>query len=191
MNDKDSQVTPYPWYQVGEWSKFEQREEDPPKLEQGDLLPNCPVLIIPNNLTENLLAAEPNSEIDVTPEIQFIDLIIMSQSCDLAQDKIEQVLLCGYLPALDNFRKDDRVSIRKEQRPALHMIEKCEIAGYEFGRQVIDFRTIYTLPKDFILSFAQTLGPRVRLLSPYKEHLSQAFARYFMRVGLPRPLKDE
>ncbi len=27
--------------------------------------------------------------------------------------------------------------------------------------------------------------PRLRLLPPYREHLSQAFARFFMRVGLP------
>lgn len=26
---------------------------------------------------------------------------------------------------------------------------------------------------------------RLRLLPPYREHLSQAFARYFMQVGLP------
>jgi len=28
-------------------------------------------------------------------------------------------------------------------------------------------------------------GYHLRLLSPYREHLSQAFARFFMRVGLP------
>jgi hypothetical protein len=28
-------------------------------------------------------------------------------------------------------------------------------------------------------------GRRLRLLPPYREHLSQAFARFFMRVGLP------
>ncbi|MBD5492017.1 MAG: hypothetical protein HDR16_07880 [Lachnospiraceae bacterium] len=28
-------------------------------------------------------------------------------------------------------------------------------------------------------------GKRLRLCPPYREHLSQAFARYFMRVGLP------
>lgn len=28
----------------------------------------------------------------------------------------------------------------------------------------------------------------LRLLPPYREHLSQAFARYFMRVGLPQDL---
>ncbi len=28
-------------------------------------------------------------------------------------------------------------------------------------------------------------SPRPRLLPPYREHLAQAFARFFMRVGLP------
>jgi hypothetical protein len=31
-------------------------------------------------------------------------------------------------------------------------------------------------------------GDRLRLLPPYREHLSQAFARYFMRVGLPQDI---
>jgi hypothetical protein len=30
--------------------------------------------------------------------------------------------------------------------------------------------------------------PRPQLLPPYREHLSQAFARFFMRVGLPTPV---
>jgi hypothetical protein len=34
--------------------------------------------------------------------------------------------------------------------------------------------------------------PHKRLLPPYREHLSQSFARYFMRVGLPVDIpKDE
>ena len=75
--------------------------------------------------------------------------------------------------------------------PALHLIEKCDAKAFSFEKQVVDFRAIYTLPKDFVLAFAKTQKVRTRLLSPYKEHLSQAFARYFMRVGLPRPLSDE
>jgi hypothetical protein len=30
--------------------------------------------------------------------------------------------------------------------------------------------------------------PRLRLRPPYVEYLSQAFARHFMRVGLPQPV---
>jgi len=181
MNEARQPKKPtYPWYQA----------EKLKDLEQGDLLPNCPVLIPSENLADILSNIKEGDKLEATSKLQWADLIIMSQTCDLAQDKITQVLLCAHFPS-SNHGKDARSSIRREQRPALHMIEKCEIAGLEFERQIIDFRTIYTLPKDFVFLFATKLGRRVRLLSPYKEHLSQAFARYFMRVGLPRPLNDE
>lgn len=180
--NKDSQIKmpDYPWYQVEKWDG----------LEQGDLLPNCPVLTPSENLAELLENLEEGDKLDAPSKLQWADLIIMSQTCDLVQDKIDQVLLCAHFSA-SNVGKGQRVSIRKEQRPALHMIEKCEIKGYKFEKQIVDFRTIFTLPKDFTLKFAKQLENRARLLSPYKEHLSQAFARYFMRVGLPRPLIDE
>jgi hypothetical protein len=38
---------------------------------------------------------------------------------------------------------------------------------------------------DLVVTVPPDLGPRLRLRSPYREHLAQAFARYFMRVGLP------
>jgi hypothetical protein len=50
---------------------------------------------------------------------------------------------------------------------------------------MVDFREIYSLPFDYLVSRAAQLGPRWRLRSPYLEHFSQAFARFFMRVGLP------
>src|SRR5205814_9512434 len=50
---------------------------------------------------------------------------------------------------------------------------------------VVDFREIYSLPFDYLVGQATRLGPRWRLRSPYLEHFSQAFARFFMRVGLP------
>lgn len=153
------------------------------------MLPNCPVLIPPSNLTE-VLTAGRDSEIALEVGVNKANLIILSQSCDLINDKIDQVLLCGHFPA-SSHKPSLRSEIRKERYPALHLIEKCELSGSEFERQIVDFRTIFTLPKDFVITFASSLGTRVRLLSPYKEHLSQAFARYFMRVGLPRPLKDE
>lgn len=181
MSEADSLETPtYPWYKANNWTA----------LEQGDLLPNCPVLVPPANLTETLLTVKEGDEFNAEVSIARVRLIVISQSCDLTNNKIDQVLLCGHFPA-SNHNKNVRSDIRKERFPALHMIEMCDLAGHSFERQIVDFRTIYTLPKDFVLAFATSLGKRVRLLSPYKEHLSQAFARYFMRVGLPRPLKDE
>ena len=170
----------YPWYEAV--------TDD--SLEQGDLLPNCPVIRQPSNLSELLLNYDSSEPLVEPVTVDTVDLIIMSQSCDLQQDKIEQVLLCGYFPASKE-SKDNRKHIRKERIPSRHMIEKSSIAGHKFGQQIVDFRTIYGLPKLFVRAFATSFESRLRLLPPYKEHLSQAFARYFMRVGLPRPLEDE
>jgi len=49
----------------------------------------------------------------------------------------------------------------------------------------MDFRRVYSLPVAFVRMQAEKSLPHLRLLPPYREHLSQAFARFFMRVGLP------
>jgi len=55
---------------------------------------------------------------------------------------------------------------------------------YEWYNYVVNFHTIYSVPKKFIETIVKN-KMRKRLLPPYREHLSQSFARYFMRVGLP------
>jgi hypothetical protein len=48
---------------------------------------------------------------------------------------------------------------------------------------------VYSVPRGFLESLLnQRMQSRLRLLPPYREHLSQAFARFFMRVGLPVPI---
>lgn len=56
--------------------------------------------------------------------------------------------------------------------------------------RIVDFHWIHTIPREFLDKFLveQDLK-RLRLLPPYREHLSQSFARYFMRVGLPENIE--
>ncbi len=54
--------------------------------------------------------------------------------------------------------------------------------------RIVNFRRVYSLPLTFVRQVAARRGRRLRLLRPYREHLSQAFARYFMRVGLPQDI---
>jgi hypothetical protein len=177
---RDPSYNDFSWYKAGKWST----------LEQGDLLTDCPILVPSGDLTQTLLKAAQGAVLPTPYDIQFTDLIILSQSCDLVNPNIKQVLLCAHFSA-DDYKRDERVSIRKEHRPPLHLVEGCEIEGHKFSQRVVDFRTIFTLPKEFVTAFADGLNSRVRLLPPYREHLAQAFARYFMRVGLPRPIKDK
>jgi hypothetical protein len=49
-----------------------------------------------------------------------------------------------------------------------------------------------SVPRSFNESLLTQRGhSRFRLLPPYREHLSQAFARFFMRVGLTIPVEKK
>lgn len=50
---------------------------------------------------------------------------------------------------------------------------------------IVDFRSLFVRPRELVTAHARSVGSRLRLDSPYREHLAQAFARYVMRVGLP------
>jgi hypothetical protein len=41
------------------------------------------------------------------------------------------------------------------------------------------------LPYSYLSKHAESLNDRWRLQPPFLEHFSQAFARFFMRIGLP------
>jgi hypothetical protein len=69
--------------------------------------------------------------------------------------------------------------------PWYAVIAECGLRGFESDVSVVDFRRVYSLPLDYFREFAARAGDRVRLLPPYREHIAQAFARFFMRVGLP------
>lgn len=76
-------------------------------------------------------------------------------------------------------------ALRQGNVPGYHLLNRCEIKGFATEYLVVDFRSVYSIPFDFLLELIQKRSKRIRLLPPYREHLSQAFARFFMRVGLP------
>jgi hypothetical protein len=132
------------------------------------------------------------------------DVVIMTQACDLEQGKVTNVVLCPHL-SLSEFREDWENTMRRQgQNPTqkswsryckhicdgqiwnLTMLDagSCETLSTEHC--IVDFAEVFTVPRRFLESFLEQRGElRLRLRPPYREHLSQAFARYFMRVGLP------
>jgi hypothetical protein len=153
-------------------------------LEQGDIFEDCPTFQPPENI---------NAE-RATIRWEERDLILMSQSCDLVKGREKanqfQACLCEVwrrsefrsnhpLSSADNLEK-----VRKGQMPRYHMIAASAISGFERELRIVDLQQIYSLPIEFLRRRAAN-GKRLRLLPPYREHLSQSFARVFMRVGLP------
>lgn len=159
-------------------------------IEQGDLILDCPIIIPPSKIEEG---DEPEIE------IKLINSIILSQTCDLINNKIEIVLVCPYYPLkvfLDNTPKDQQTkkaikknidNLRKGHLPSYHLLNKdldIKIDDYI----VVDFKNVYGIDVNNLKDIAKRQENRIRLLPPYREHLSQAFARYFMRVGLPQDI---
>lgn len=155
-----------------------------PDLAQGDLLPACLIPIFPANLDKD------TAQYDVA--IGEANLIIVTQSCDLENQKAELVALCPIL-TLDEIesanpafqRKGAWEEVRKGRREGLHMLASPEEPDNNRRALVADFRQIYSLPFAYLSRHAESIADRWRLQPPFLEHFSQAFARFFMRVGLP------
>ncbi|MCG3196172.1 MAG: hypothetical protein GHCLOJNM_00643 [bacterium] len=75
--------------------------------------------------------------------------------------------------------------VQSRFHPAFHMIAVCKLERFTSEVKIVDFRRTFSLPIGFMRELARGVGPRVRLLPPYREHPAQAFARFFLRVGLP------
>lgn len=153
-------------------------------LRQGEYLVNCPVPI----LKEMPLLHSPTQAV----EVKVYDLIIVTQSCDLEQGKAQFVALCPIFP-LDVYEainpelkaKGRWEQVRKGRVEGLHLLSSPTNPENNREALVVDFGEIHSLPFDLLVNHAQKVKPRWRLKPPYLEHFSQAFARFFMRVGLP------
>ena len=54
---------------------------------------------------------------------------------------------------------------------------------------VVNFRELYTLPRDIITRHVAFQRERLRLTPPHREAIAQSFARYFMRVAVEDDLQ--
>jgi hypothetical protein len=168
-------------------------------LFQGDFIQKCPLTVI-----KTLQKLEPNEaeaegvEYKATSEIKKYDVIVMSQSCDIAHEKLKYVLVCPYWP-LSRFQderpfyKDEEgfIPLSRGNVMGYLLLEKCHIPKFEKEHLVVSFRHVQSVPFTWLKEFIRGSGTRIRLKSPYREYLSQAFAIFFMRVGLPRDIQIE
>ncbi len=193
-------TTPDPWYEVVGADT---------RLTQGDLILDCPLLAWTPG-TPTSASGEQDADLLQQAASAFrADVVIMTQACDLEHDKVRNVVLCPHL-ALSTFRTLWEQALQQAgQNPTAkawrslcndiadgyvwnqaflnHYEGDPEVLGTEL--RLVDFHDIFTVPRWFLESLLQQRqAPRLRLRPPYREHLSQAFARFFMRVGLPTSL---
>jgi len=164
-------------------------------IEQGDIIENCKI-IVPNEYHYQVIIE--NKENNVPLDIIEINCIILSQSCDIQNEKIDSIIVYP-IWSLSKFIKKGgwfssstaREDLRQGKFPEYHLLQKFKSEKLPKDFYFVDFHRIYSVPKNFLKAVINNKTHK-RLLPPYREHLSQSFARYFMRVGLPVDIpKDE
>lgn len=152
-------------------------------LEQGDILEG---IKIPVPTYEFLTGVRPDVEIDI------VNVVIITQTCDLVNGKTKWVQV-SVLTDLSLMQQEHDVfsgkknleKIRRGYLHNYHMLAECDIDSHKREIGIIDFRNVSSVPIEYVKDFVSQGQERRRLNSPYKEHLAQAYARFFMRVGLP------
>jgi hypothetical protein len=165
-------------------------------IEQGDIIEKCNILV-PNEQHYQAILEERENEIPPV-DIMQIDGIVLSQSCDIENEKIDSIIVCPIWSLKKFITKGNffsgsraREDLRQGKFPEYHLLQRFEGDGLPNDFYFVDFHRIYSVPKKFVEAIIKH-KPHKRLLPPYREHLSQSFARYFMRVGLPVDIpKDE
>ena len=177
-------------------------------LEQGDLLRKCPVIVPLDTIKQPQEATnypKSKSEKSKAPRkaVQEVDakvieynVIILTQSCDILKSSTKHLLVCKYRNLgemqadSEYFRKNERLEdIRRGYNHKYHFLNKCMQSGVKDKFKttdylVLNFSQVFSIPKEYAIQHAENCGERLRLISPYKERMSQAFAKYYMRVAL-------
>jgi hypothetical protein len=166
-------------------------------LRQGDLLPGCSIPEFPPDFAVAEKAA-------LVVQVDQADLIVITQSCDLEHGALSLVAMCPVwsIPAFEAAQaafgrsssakawRDYWNNVRKGRSSSLHLLASPTNPTDARSALVVDFRAIYSLPFAYLAGHAAQVGDRWRLRSPFLEHFSQAFARSFMRVGLPSSIPE-
>lgn len=156
-------------------------------LMQGDLVPRCPCALPPAEITSD-------SE-DVTVKVIRYNAVIMSQTCDIVQNKISFVLVSPYW-TLEEFEQlsphfkseNNKEALRRGYQHGFILLDKCNIEGFENDYYVIDCRYAFSVPLTTLKRRIGELENRLRLKPPYREYASYHFGNFFGRVGLPKEI---
>jgi len=134
-----------------------------------------------------------------SPEIYTItrDVIILSNTCDMVlnNQKLRNVLISPLI-SISEFEQKNQIHRSSDFKEAIRrgyirnffMLARIDFDNIKKETCLINFREIFFTPSEIIRNHAKQLGKRIRLKSPYRESLSQAFGKFIMYVGYPEEI---
>ena len=163
------------WYVVGDAN-----------LEQGDIFLSFPV-VTPLGLDESGSYTFAEREQPI---------VVLTQTCDLPKPK-QRTLIAASVQGYDalvatgefDYLKDSKYKEALARGSAVADFLLPPTPGTGLPWSIVHFRDLFVVPKQSVVDAATTHAP-IRLASPYKEYLSQAFAGFLMRVAWPSTLNE-
>ncbi len=160
-----------------------QRPADEESIDQGDIIDACPVV----SLADYDLDDFELSETEIVPA----RLLILTQTCDLANEKASKALAAVVLDAKDMVDRglmkvqDLRGPIRAGRVFGWYFLPQSTELG--LPEMIVDLRQLHTVRLDLLADLCRRGNRSARLLTPYREHLAQHLSNTYGRIGLPEP----
>lgn len=152
-------------------------------IDQGDLIDGCPVV--------RITGFRPDQPHTANLELDFHRGVVLTQTCDLANEKAENAILASVFEA--QYLIDQGILKAADVRGPLRA---GRIWGWYFlpadaalglGEMIVDLRRLHTVRLGLLRELCRAGKRRARVQTPYREHLAKHFADTFSRIGLPRP----
>jgi hypothetical protein len=153
-----------------------------PKLEQGDVLTN---ILAPRAIQDE----KAPSGYRIRPGRG--DYVVLTQTCDLENEKLQEVLLADMRDYQSATYSTDRARSSAFRKALIQGSDWAYFLLPEFEGSprlpwsIVNFHYLFLIDFSACTRQAEILGNRLRLVPPYKEHLAQSFGRYMMRIALP------
>ena len=138
-------------------------------ISQGDILDDCPIFSL----------ERPGGDPDAVWEVvEFrIRVVVMTQACDLAQDKTTRVVVavvktCEHLVA-EGVLKPSTIkdNIRLHKVPGFYFLPSAP-SPIALPESIIDERDLHSVPKGLLIELAAEGKRLCRIVTPYREHLN-------------------
>ena len=175
---------PVDWDRGGLGMMYQRPRAEQP-LSQGDILEDCPLL---------LWEIRP-SDTDAEPEPATIRarVVVLTQACDLAQEKATRVLVAVVHNAPHLVERGVVTARIIRDHIRTHRVYGWYFlpSGPALDESIVDLRNLHTIPRTMLDQLIRTGKPVCRIASPYREHLAQHFSTTYSRIGLPEPYESQ
>ena len=164
--------------------------ERPPEaapVDQGDIVCECPLVWIETY--------DPTMPEVVPVDVSHERVVVLTQTCDLAQRKVTRVVVAQAIAADEIVvsgqlkAADIRGPVRSGRVFGWYFLPKDEVLG--LPELIVDLRQLHTVPLELLEELCRCGNREGRVRPLYREHLAKHFADTYSRIGLPEPYATE